>query len=65
MIYDMPWGLVGKLLNSLLFARIVRGNIRDVVLCMKQYYESGKPVTEADLKQLRLIPEEKLPQPYQ
>lgn len=65
MIYEMPWGIIGKLLNSLLFGRIVRGNIRDVVLCLKQYYESGKPVTAADLKQLRLIPEDTLPQPYQ
>ena len=65
MIYEMPWGPVGKLLNALLFAKVVKGNVRDVVLCLKQYYESGKPVTEADLKTLRQIPEEKLPQPYQ
>ena len=64
MIYEMPWGFIGKLLNSLLFARVVRGNIRDVVLSLKQYYETGKPVGAADLKQLRLIPEETLPQPY-
>ncbi len=65
MIYDMPWGGFGKLLNSLFFARIVRGNIRDVVLSMKNYYETGKATTEADMKKLRLIPEETLPQPYQ
>lgn len=65
MVYEMPWGAVGSLLNSLLFGRIVRGNIRDVVLCMKHYYETGKPVTAEDLQKLRLIPEEKLPQPYQ
>lgn len=65
MVYEMPWGGLGRLLNSLLFGRIVRQNIRDVVLCLKQYYESGKAVTESDLKKLREIPEEKLPQPYQ
>lgn len=65
MIYEMPWGGFGKILNGLLFARIVRRNIRDVVLSMKNYYETGKPTTEADMKKLRLIPEEKLPQPYQ
>jgi len=64
MIYEMPWGAFGSLLNSLLFARVVRNNIRDVVLSMKNYYETGKPTTEADMKRLRLIPEEKLPQPY-
>jgi len=65
MIYDMPWGVVGKVLNTLLFARIVRSNIRDVVLSLKHYYETNKPTTDDDLKKLRLIPEEKLPQPYQ
>jgi ribosome-associated toxin RatA of RatAB toxin-antitoxin module len=65
MVYELPWGVFGKLLNSLLFDRVVRGNIRDVVLCLKHYYESGKAVTDSDLKQLRQIPEETLPQPYQ
>ena len=64
MIYEMPWGGFGKLLNSLLFSRIVYRNVRDVVLCMKQYYETGKQVTAADLEKLRKIPEETLPQPY-
>jgi len=65
MIYEMPWGIIGKLLNALLFGRIVRGNIRDVVLGMKGYYETGKKLDMEDLKKLRQIPEEKLPQPYQ
>lgn len=65
MIYEMPWGPMGKLLNAVMFAKVVKGNVRDVVLCLKQYYESGKPVTAADLTKLRQIPEEKLPQPYQ
>ena len=65
MIYEMPWGPVGKLLNSLMFAKIVRTNVRDVVLCMKKYYESGKPVLPEHLKELRKIPEEKLPPAYQ
>jgi hypothetical protein len=65
MIYELPWGTAGKLLNTLVFARIVRSNVRDVVMCMKQYYESGQPVTPEQLTELRKIPEEKLPQPYQ
>lgn len=65
MIYELPWGPIGKLLNALMFAGVVRRNVRDVVVCMKQYYESGKPVTPEQLAELRKIPEEKLPQPYQ
>jgi hypothetical protein len=65
MIYEMPWGGLGKLLNSLFFARIVYSNVRDVVLSMKNYYETNQATTADDMKKLRLIPEEKLPQPYQ
>ncbi len=64
MIYELPWGFFGNLLNTLLIGRIVRGNIRDVVLSMKGYYETNKPITKSDLAELRKIPEEKLPQPY-
>lgn len=64
MIYELPWGIIGKLLNALLFGRIVRGNIRDVVLGMKGFYETGNKITHADLKKLRQIPEDRLPQPY-
>ena len=65
MIYEMPWGAFGRLLNTLLFGRIVYRNVRDVVLSMKNYYETGKATTPADMEKLRAIPEEKLPQPYQ
>jgi hypothetical protein len=64
MIYEMPWGIFGKLLHSLFIGKIVKGSVRDVVLCLKKYYETGEPVTDADLKALRAIPEEKLPLPY-
>jgi len=65
MIYEMPWGPIGALLNTLMFARVVRSNVRDVVVCMKHYYETGKPVTAQDLAELRKIPEATLPAPYQ
>ena len=65
MTYSVRWGALGKLLNSLLFASIVRKNVRDVALSMKKYYETNEPTTMEDLKKLRQIPEERLPQPYQ
>jgi len=64
MIYEMPWGGFGKLLNSLIFGRVVYRNVRDVVLSMKNYYETNQPTTAADMEKLRAIPEEKLPQPF-
>ncbi len=53
LIYTLRWGAVGAALDALLLNKIMRGVIRDVTLSMKQYYETGKGASKADLKRLR------------
>lgn len=51
--YTPPLGGLGSVLDKLLLKRIVSGAIRDVVISMKHYYESGRPTGKNDLKELR------------
>ena len=51
--YRFPLGRVGQLLDSLMIAPIVKGQIRDVALAVKHYYETGSTPTPADIKRLR------------
>jgi hypothetical protein len=53
MIYELPWGGFGRLLDKLLLGRIMRKVIGDVALAMKLYYESGEKTTPARLKQYK------------
>lgn len=63
LIYET--GLLGSILHGLGIGSMIRKNIRDVVLSMKHYYETGKATTPEDLKELRKIPEGTLPKPYE
>jgi hypothetical protein len=54
LMFDMRWGVAGRLLYERLLHKVFRGVIRDVALSMKQYYETGESVSPAQLKQLRI-----------
>lgn len=51
--YRFPFGALGRFLNRWLIVPIVRGQIRDVALAVKHYYETGATPTPADIKRLR------------
>jgi hypothetical protein len=53
LIYELPWGGLGRVVNKLLLRRIMRKVIEDVALAMKLYYESGEPTTPDKLKQYK------------
>lgn len=53
--YSFPLGFIGKIIDSLLIAPIVAGEIRAVALAVKYYYETGETPTSADLKRLRSL----------
>ena len=49
MHFEMPWGVIGSLLEKMM-AGVVEKTVADVALAMKLYYESGEPTRGADLK---------------
>ncbi len=42
LIYEMPWGAVGGLLDRLFVAKFATGNVRQVALNFKRHYETGE-----------------------
>lgn len=53
--YTFPFGFIGRIIDSLLIAPIVSGEIRAVALAVKHYYETGTTPTPADIKRLKNI----------
>ena len=53
--YSFPMGAVGQIIDKLIVSHIVDGEIRDVALAVKHYYETGTSPTPADIKRLRKI----------
>lgn len=53
--YTFPLGILGAIINKLLILPIVRGEIRDVALAVKYFYETGKTPSPKDIKQLRKV----------
>ncbi len=53
LIYNMMFGTVGNILNSLILNRIINGIVRDIGLSLKYFYETGDPVTPKILKQIK------------
>ena len=37
--YNLPFGIIGRIVNQLLLSIIIRYNIRRVIMGMKSYYE--------------------------
>lgn len=53
MTYTLPLGPLGKLADTLLMRRVFRNNVRDVAVCLAEYYRTGEPVSNADHDRLR------------
>ncbi|NRA42039.1 MAG: SRPBCC family protein [Pseudomonadales bacterium] len=53
MTYSFPFGALGRFLDSLFIAPIVKGEIRDVALAVKYFYETNSSPSKADLKSMR------------
>ncbi|CAA0124939.1 Uncharacterised protein [BD1-7 clade bacterium] len=53
--YTFWLGPVGQLIDGPIVYPIVKGEIRDVALAVKHYYETGTTPTPADIKRLRAI----------
>ncbi len=47
MVYTMPWGGVGSMLDKLLLNRVIRGIVLKVGLGLKRFYETGVPSNPA------------------
>ena len=53
LIYNISMGGFGRWLEKTFLGKVFKTVIRDVAISMKQFYESGQPVTPAILKQLK------------
>ena len=53
MHYQLGLGPLGRLLDVLVLRRVITGQMRDVTLAQKNYYETGEPVTAAILAAAR------------
>ncbi len=53
--YSFPLGAFGQLIDRFIIAPIVGGEIRDVALAVKHYYETNSTPTPADIKRLRKL----------
>ena len=51
--YRFPFGAIGAFVDRFLVFPIVKGEIRDVALAVKHYYETGRSPTPADIKRMR------------
>ena len=43
MMYTMPWGAFGRLLDMLFLNKLFTGIVKKVAVSFKQYYETGAP----------------------
>ena len=50
MRYQLGFGPLGRLLDTLVLRRVIAGQLRDVTLAQKIYYETGESVSPAMLK---------------
>lgn len=53
LIYNMSMGAFGRWLEKTFLRNIMKNVVRDVAISMKQFYESGEPVTPKILKQVK------------
>ena len=51
--YCFPFGAIGDFVDRFLIFPNVKGQIRDVALAVKHYYETGMSPTPADIKHMR------------
>jgi ribosome-associated toxin RatA of RatAB toxin-antitoxin module len=51
--YELPFGVLGRLLDRLVLGRIFRKNVVDTAVCLAEHYRTGQPVAESELPRLR------------
>ena len=51
--YTPRWGVLGRMLDRLLLAKAIRGSVRDVAICLRDFYQTGQAVTPERLQTLR------------
>lgn len=51
--YSMPWGVLGRALDALLFKRLFRRNVVDTAVCLAENYRTDEPVDPDRIKALR------------
>lgn len=51
--YTVRWGALGRVLQRLVLGKAIRGTVRDVALCLREFYQSGVPVDAQRLRELR------------
>lgn len=51
--YTVRWGALGRWLDRRVLGPAVARNVRDVAICLKDFYEHGKPVDKARLRELQ------------
>ncbi len=54
LLCTLRWGALGRFLYSRLLYRIFRHVVHDIALSAKRYYETGEPVSQDALRQLKL-----------
>ena len=53
LVYELPFGLIGRLFDRLLLGRIFRLSVIDTAVCLAENYQTGQPVPESRRSQLR------------
>ena len=53
LVYDLGMGIFGKILGALFLKGLIQNNIRDVALSLQNYYNTGQPTTDEDLKRIK------------
>jgi ribosome-associated toxin RatA of RatAB toxin-antitoxin module len=53
MTYELPFGLLGRVLDRLFVRRILRQSVVDSAVCLAENYQSNRPVPSSELSRLR------------
>jgi ribosome-associated toxin RatA of RatAB toxin-antitoxin module len=53
LVYELPFGVLGRALDSLLLGRTFRQNVIDTAVCLAEHYRTGQPVPADRIKALR------------
>ena len=53
MTYELPFGVLGRVLDRLLVGRILRQSVVDSAVCLAENYRTNRPVPSSELSRLR------------
>lgn len=51
--YELPFGVLGRMIDALFMHRIFRRNVIDTAVSLAEHYRTGEPVPESALPRLR------------